>query len=56
MKNKIYKQPAIHRRWIKEGRITKEESERLVNEWEAEQGYKAQVDALEDSKKDVLTN
>jgi len=27
-------QPAIHRRWIKEEKMTQEESDRIVREWE----------------------
>ena len=27
-------QPAIHRRWIREEKMTQEESDRIVREWE----------------------
>jgi hypothetical protein len=53
MENKTDRQPAIHRRWIKEGKMTEEESERIIkeNEHEAEQGERTKEQALEDAQR-----
>lgn len=46
------RQPAIHRQWIKEGKMTEEESERIIkeDEHEAEQGERARDHAFESSR------
>jgi len=42
-------QPAIHRKWIKQGKMTEEESERIVNDWKFQQAVKKQMKVIEDA-------
>jgi len=45
--------PSIHKKWIAEGKMTSEESEREVREAEyyGRIGYQAKVDALEECQR-----
>jgi len=58
MKDKLQRQPSIHRKWIREGKLTEEESERAIREAEyyGRIGYQAQIDSLEEGVKGELVN
>ena len=42
-------QPALHRKLIKEGKMTAEESQRIVNEWIFQENTNKQMKVIEDS-------
>ena len=42
-------QPALHRKLIKEGKMTVEESKRIVNEWIFQKNTNKQMKVIEDS-------
>ena len=42
-------QPALHRKLIKEGKMTAEESQRIVNDWIFQENTNKQMKVIEDS-------
>ena len=49
MKEEI--RPSIHKKWIKEGKMTIQESDRIIDSWKFQQATKAQMEAMTDAEK-----